>query len=146
VIRAVMPEFGASGRGFAIHDREVDTMAETYAAARSIYYVLADEAGRVVGGGGIAPLEGGEPDVCELKKMYFLPEARGRGAGRALIEHLLWFARFAGYRRCYLETLKVMEAANRLYLARGFTPLAKPMGATGHFGCDAWYALELEPA
>ena len=40
--------------------------------------------GRVVGGGGIAPLAGGDPDVCELRKMYFLPSLRGLGAGMAL--------------------------------------------------------------
>src|SRR5665213_2737281 len=34
IIRSVMPEFGADGPGFAIHDAEVDTMYEAYAQPR----------------------------------------------------------------------------------------------------------------
>lgn len=39
IIRTVMPQFGASGDGFAIKDAEVDTMYEAYSQPRSIYYV-----------------------------------------------------------------------------------------------------------
>ena len=67
-----MPEFGADGPGFAIHDAEVDAMYEAYARPRSAYFVV-ERGGKVIGGGGIAPLENGEADVCELRKMYFLP-------------------------------------------------------------------------
>jgi putative acetyltransferase len=142
VIRAVMPEFGADGPGFAIHDPEVDHLTEAYGGDRARYYVVV-EAGRVLGGGGFAPLAGADPDVCELRKMYFLAEARGRGVGQALLERLLAEARGAGFRLCYLETLTGMIAAQRLYERVGFTRIGAPMGATGHFGCDRWYALAL---
>jgi putative acetyltransferase len=36
-----------------------------------------------------------------------------------------------------------MTQAQKLYQRLGFQPLCAPMGATGHFGCDRWYALEL---
>jgi putative acetyltransferase len=39
IIRSVMPEFGASGAGFAIHDREVDDMYAAYSRPRCSYYV-----------------------------------------------------------------------------------------------------------
>jgi putative acetyltransferase len=143
IIRAVMPAFGAGGPGFAIHDAEVDHMAEAYAAPGAAYFVVVDEAGRVVGGGGFAKLEGGEDGVCELKKMYFLPEARGTGTGERLLRHCLAAARQAGYRTRYLETLTGMDAAMKLYAKVGFQPLCAPMGATGHTGCDRWYAMEL---
>ncbi len=142
IIRAVMPEFGAVGDGFAINDPEVDWMHRAYSAPRAAYFVI-ERDDRVVGGGGIAPLEGGEEDVCELRKMYFLPEARGSGAGAAMMEHCLDAARVHGFHRCYLETLGGMDAAMRLYERSGFTRLASTMGSTGHGGCNAYYLRAL---
>jgi putative acetyltransferase len=142
IIRRVMPEFGANGAGFAIYDPEVDAMFAAYAEPRHRYFVI-ELNGRVAGGGGIAPLTGGEADTCELRKMYFLPELRGRGAGRALMDRCLAFAAEAGFTRCYLETLTGMDAAERLYQASGFTRIDGPMGATGHFGCNRFYLRAL---
>jgi putative acetyltransferase len=84
VIRTVMPEFGAGGAGFAIHDREVDDMYTAYTSPGTAYFVCEAE-GKVMGGGGIGPLAGGDTDYCELKKMYFLPEARGLGLGQKVL-------------------------------------------------------------
>ncbi|MEZ4235176.1 MAG: bifunctional helix-turn-helix transcriptional regulator/GNAT family N-acetyltransferase, partial [Myxococcota bacterium] len=142
LIRTVMPEFGASGPGFAIHDPEVDAMSAAYAPPAARYWVI-ERQGRIVGGGGYAALVGGEPGVCELRKMYFLPELRGLGLGARLLRMALDGARDAGYRTCYLETLEHMSRARRLYEAFGFRRLGAPLGATGHHGCDAWYALDL---
>ena len=142
VIRTVMPEFGASGPGFAINDPEVEHLSIAYAAPRAEYFVLVHD-GRVVGGGGIAPLAGGDPDVCELRKMYFLGEGRGHGQGRRILQHCIDMARQFGYRRCYLETLTGMDAAQHLYVAAGFKALCGPLGATGHFACDRYFALDL---
>jgi len=142
IIRAVMPEFGADGPGFAIHDAEVDTMYQAYAQPRCSYFVV-ERGGVVIGGGGVAPLEGGEPDVCELRKMYFLPTARGIGAGTAMMQRCLDAARAHGFRRCYLETLTGMDAAQALYKRSGFTALCGPMGGTGHFSCDQFFIRQL---
>ena len=65
IIRAVMPEFGAIGDGFAINDPEVDWMSRAYSRPRSAYFVVERE-GIVLGGGGVAPLEGGDGATCEL--------------------------------------------------------------------------------
>lgn len=143
VIRAVMPEFGAVGDGFAINDPEVDWMHRAYGAPRCAYFVV-ERDGVVVGGGGVAPLTGAHGDVCELRKMYFLPQARGLGAGSAMMARCLDAARTLGFRRCYLETLCGMDAAKKLYERTGFQPLDAPMGDTGHGGCDRFYLLELE--
>ena len=142
VIRTVMPEFGATGSGFAISDPEVDWMSRAYAAPRRAYFVV-ERDGRVLGGAGVAPLAGGDADVCELRKMYFLPEARGSGAGAAMMARCLQAARGLGFRQCYLETLIGMDAAMRLYERSGFQPIDASMGATGHGGCDRFYLLDL---
>ncbi|TAK56048.1 MAG: GNAT family N-acetyltransferase [Gammaproteobacteria bacterium] len=142
IIRTVMASFGASGPGFASQDPEVDAMSASYAAPRSTYFVL-EQDGRVIGGAGIAPLAGAAPTVCELRKMYFLPEARGRGLGARMLATCLAAARDLGFTRCYLETLTGMDHAQRLYARAGFRRLCGPQGATGHFGCDQHYELEL---
>ena len=142
IIRGVMPEFGACGSGFAINDPEVDWMHRAYSAPRSAYFVVEVD-GEVVGGGGVGPLEGGDADTCELRKMYFLPRARGLGAGAKVMELSLGKAREFAFRRCYLETLTGMDAAMRLYERSGFRRIDAPMGATGHGGCDIWYLREL---
>lgn len=143
IIRSVMPEFGADGPGFAIHDPEVDAMSAAYAAPRHRYFVV-ERNGRVEGGGGIAPLAGGDGMVCELRKMYFLPEARGRGIGAAMMRVCLQAARDMGYQRCYLETLTGMDAAQRLYERSGFQRLCAALGDTGHFGCNRFYIRDLQ--
>lgn len=144
LIRQVMPEFGAGGPGFAIHDPEVDAMYETYTQPRSCYFVITrQDSTEVLGGGGIAPLAGGAPETCELRKMYFLPELRGLGLGQMLIERCLDAARAQGFRYCYLETLEAMQQARALYHKNGFEPLSGPLGQTGHFGCDRWMLKKL---
>lgn len=142
IIRTVMPEFGAVGCGFAINDPEVSHMSRAYENERSAFFVVTHQ-GDVVGCGGIAPLAGGDPDVCELRKMYFLPETRGHGLGRRLIELCIDAARQRGYRVCYLETLDSMIQAQKLYQMNGFRKLDGPMGDTGHFSCNLWYARTL---
>ena len=142
LIRTVMPEFGAVGDGYAINDPEVDWMAKAYAAPRCAYFVV-ERDGVVQGGGGIAPLTGGDGDTCELRKMYFMPALRGLGAGSALMEQCLDAARAHGFKRCYLETLRGMTAAQKLYARSGFSKLDAPMGDTGHGGCNTFMAREL---
>lgn len=142
LIRTVMTEHGASGEGFAIHDPEVKAMSAAYRGGRSQYFVVTDGE-RVLGGGGFAPLNGLEDTTCEVRKMYFYPELRGKGMGRQLLERILQGATQAGFQTCYLETLGNMEAARHLYEKMAFQKIDKPMGNTGHFGCNHWYAKNL---
>lgn len=142
IIRQVMTEFGAVGEGYSIEDPEVDDMFGSYSADRAAFFI-AERNGEVLGGAGVAHLEGAKDDVCELRKMYVRPQARGLGLGRRLLDACLTSARELAYTTCYLETLEHMHAARRLYEAYGFQPLAAPLGHTGHFGCDNWYSVEI---
>lgn len=144
IIREVMTEFGAVGEGYSIEDPEVDSMFQAYSNTRSAFYVVEHEK-VVVGCGGIAELQGGDPSTCELKKMYFLESARGKGAGKIMAEMLIVDARRFGYRKIYIETLERMEAAGRLYQQLGFQRLDAPLGKTGHCSCDSYLELEIEP-
>ncbi|QOI96671.1 MAG: GNAT family N-acetyltransferase [Flammeovirgaceae bacterium] len=138
IIRTVMPEFGASGKGFAIHDKEVDDMYGAYNRPRCAYFVC-EENGKILGGGGVAPLEQGDEDTCELKKMYFLPEGRGKGLGQRVLDKCLEAATAIGFKYCYLETFNTMKQAMKLYERNGFEKIPGPCGNTGHFACDTFY-------
>lgn len=135
LIRQVMTEFGANKEGFAFVDPEVASMSQHYQSANARYFVV-EAGGTIYGGAGFAPL--GIPGVAELRKMYFLPEARGRGWGRLLIEHIFKSLIEAGYQGVYLETTETMLEAQKLYGRVGFSVLTSPMGNTGHFGCKVW--------
>jgi putative acetyltransferase len=142
IIRSVMPEFGADGPGFAIHDAEVNTMHAAYAGHGAAYFVVEHD-GFVLGGGGVAQLHGDISGICELRKMYFMPALRGSGAGSVLMQTCLDSARQLGYRQCYLETLTGMDAAQKLYLRSGFRRIEHSLGSTGHHSCDRFFLIDL---
>jgi putative acetyltransferase len=141
IIHTVMTEYGAVGTGYSIMDNEVDRMFEAY-SQRAKYFVV-EKDGKLLGGSGVARLIGGDEDTCELKKMYFLEELRGLGFGEKLLKLCLEAAKELGYKKCYLETLSHMHAAQKLYEKFGFIKLDKPIGNTGHFKCNCWYLREV---
>ncbi|MBK4715634.1 MULTISPECIES: GNAT family N-acetyltransferase [Tenebrionibacter/Tenebrionicola group] len=144
LIRQVSAEFGLTAdKGYAVADPNLDRLYETYSQPRHAYWVVEQE-GNVVGGGGIAPLLGSEPDICELQKMYFLPQARGQGQARKLALMAMEFAREHGFRHCYLETTASLKQAIALYQRLGFTPVRAPLGNTGHVDCEVRMIKTLE--
>lgn len=142
VIRKVLVEMGVPKVGTAYEDKSLEDMYSEYDKPGMAYFVAEDN-GKIIGGAGIAPLEGADPGICELQKMYFLPEARGRGIGAEMMESCLEYARSEGFRQCYLETLPYMENARKLYGRSGFRSLDKPIGDTGHYSCTMWMIRDL---
>ena len=142
VIRDIFHELDAPKVGTAYADPILDTLYEVYQAPRSKYYVVEKE-GKVVGGCGVAPLENGDTEVCELQKMYFAPEIRGTGFAEKIIEKCLEFAKTQGFEICYLETLSFMTTAQKLYKRIGFEKIDGPMGNTGHNSCEVWMTKKL---
>lgn len=143
IILQVMTSFGCIGEGYSSSDPEVKTMYESYTAPGHSFFVIVDEAEIPWGCGGIAPLTGDEGSICELRKMYFLPELRGNGWGQRMIETCIESAKEHGYQSMYLETIHAMKAANHLYEKNGFKLLDGAKGCTGHSGCDAWRIKDL---
>ena len=140
VIRACLIEFGANHEGTAWADPDLGRFSEIYNRDGSRYWVAEDENGEIVGGVGIGPLEA--PGLCELQKMYCLPQARGTGLAHELIRIALEYAR-KFYIRCYLETLDNMTAAQKFYEKQGFARTDKPIVQTDHFACEVKYIKEL---
>lgn len=140
IIRNCLIEFKCTGKGSTWEDPNLSRFSEIYSTENSKYWI-AEIDGKIVGGVGIAPLDG-VPDVCELQKMYCIPEARGVGVSHSLIKIALDFAK-KYYNRCYLETLKSMIAAQKFYEKYGFERIDKPLGNTGHYICDVLYIKNL---
>lgn len=142
VIRKVLVDLGVPKVGTAYADKALDHMYENYDVPRATYFVIEHET-RIIGCAGVAQLENYDDTVCELQKMYFLEEARGRGLGAKMMEICLDRARQFGFEKCYLETMPYMKAAQKLYIRTGFEYLDKPMGDTGHFSCPVWMLKSL---
>jgi putative acetyltransferase len=132
VIRQVSAEYGLTAdKGYTVADPNLDELFELYSQPGSAYWVV-EQDGRVVGGGGIAPLAHSEPDICELQKMYFMTSARGQGLAKKLALLALDYAREQGFKRCYLETTAFLKEAVGLYERLGFEHIDGPLGCTGH--------------
>lgn len=141
VIRRCLIEFGANHEGTAWADPDLGKFSKIYNKEGYKYWVIEDNEGTIAGGAGIGKLTGIE-EVCELQKMYCLPEARGTGISHELMKIALEYAK-KYYKRCYIETLSNMVAANKFYKKYGFNKLDKPLVETEHNACDIWYIKEL---
>ncbi len=142
IIQSVLIELGAPKIGTAYSDPKLFFLYENYQNPKSIYYIVENN-GKILGGGGIAPLENGDEAICELQKMYFLPEARGLGVGNQVMEKCIESARDFGFKQCYLETMPYMKAAQKLYQRHDFEYLNAPLGNTGHTSCPVWMIKDL---
>ncbi|MEI6277566.1 MAG: GNAT family N-acetyltransferase [Prolixibacteraceae bacterium] len=143
IIRNTLAEFGANHPGTVYYDSETDRLYELFRAPRSVYYVAEKEEGNIVGGGGIFPTDGLPPDTCELVKMYLIPDVRGIGLGKTILEKCLFSAKELGFQKIYLESMPELKLALSVYEKFGFTYLDAPMGNSGHFGCDLRMILNL---
>ena len=94
-------------------------------------YLVLEEGGVPVAGGGVKRLADG---LAEVKRMYVVPAARGRGISRLVLAGLEAEALSRGWTTLRLETGPRQPEAIALYTAAGYTPV----GAFGHYlGEDA---------
>lgn len=145
LIRSVLVDLGVPKVGTAYEDAALDEMFETYNKPKAAYFVV-EENGKLIGGAGIAQLDNYDGNVCELQKMYYLPEARGKGIGSEMLELCMNHAVDFGYEKCYLETMPYMAAAQKLYERFGFKHIDGALGDTGHYSCSVHMIKELNEA
>lgn len=144
IIRDVSKEFGlAPEAGFAVADPILDNLYDVYSQENAQYWVVENEQGQILGGGGISPLKGSD-DTLEIQKMYFLAEVRGNGFAKKILENAFEFAHTQGFQSCYLETTKELWQAVKLYEKLGFQHLTVPKGNTGHsHACEIWMEKQI---
>jgi putative acetyltransferase len=96
--------------------------------------------GKPVACGAIRCIDAG---VAEVKRMYVIPAARGRGFSRSILMALEDSARKLGIRRLVLETGPRQREALALYRRSGFVAIA-PFGEYAHSELSLCMAKDLQ--
>jgi len=100
-------------------DAELNGLPGDYAPPLGALLVASD--GTVlVGMIGLRPID---DRICEMKRLFVRPDARGRGLARQLIDSILAEARRLKYHEIRLDTLPMMGDAQKLYVAMGFADI-----------------------
>ncbi|MDT8887745.1 GNAT family N-acetyltransferase [Aquirufa regiilacus] len=142
IIRTALSEFGANKPGTVFFDPTTDALFELFRTAGS-YYFVATLNNKLVGGCGIFPTENLPEGTCELVKLYVNQDMRGTGIGKKLMEKSMEWAKANGYTQVYLESMPELSKAVSIYEKQGFIKLSRPLGNSGHDGCDIWMTKTL---
>jgi putative acetyltransferase len=142
LIRTVFREFRIDRPGTVFFDPTTDNLYELFRAQGSVYWI-AEENGVMAGGCGVYPTPGLPDGYAELVKFYLLPQWRGKGIGRALMEKCFESSKQLGYSKLYLESLPELSRAVSMYVKSGFSHIPHALGNSGHFGCNIWMVKEL---
>jgi putative acetyltransferase len=118
-------------------DADLQDIESNYLKRGGLFEVIEDCDGNLLGSVGIYPID---ENTCELRKMYFVPEIRGFGLGKYVLERAINQAKELGFKQMVLETSSKLAAANRLYARFGFKSISLDHLASR---ADQAYGLDL---
>lgn len=102
---------------FQSFGEELETLPGVYAPPRGSLLLALDAQENVLG---CVALKERGPHLAELKRLYIVPEARGKGLATIMCQEILHVAKEIGYEKVCLDTLDRMVPAVKLYESMGF--------------------------
>lgn len=119
VIHSVLSEYGLDWEPDGA-DRDVLQVEECYFETGGEFWVVECQ-NQLVGTAAYYPNERGK-DAVEIRKMYLLPQARGCGLGKYLLQQLEAAIISRGFEQIWIETASVLAGAVKLYERHGYQP------------------------
>ena len=141
IVRDNLEQFGLDIPGTVYYDDGLDRLSDFYGDKERRYFVVEDEAGKVIGGIGFARFEPMD-DTAELQKLYLTDSAKGSGLGYEMIKYIEDRMREAGYKQSYLETHDNLRAAIHIYERSGYKEIDRPK-EVGHSTMNRFFVKEL---
>ena len=136
LVSEVLAEFGLEADPDTT-DADLKDIEANYLQRGGLFEVIEDRQSNLLGSFGLYPID---KTICELRKMYFVPSARGLGLGKQILQRAIARARELGFKQIVLETSSKLIAANRLYAKFGFEPAESDHLASR---ADQFYKLDL---
>jgi putative acetyltransferase len=116
IVKHVLAEYGLATNPEKT-DADLKDIRQSYILSGGAFRILESD-GRTIGSYGLYAIT---KESCELRKMYLLPEFRGRGLGKMMMGDALGAAKLLGFIEMTLETNSRLKEAIGLYRAYGFT-------------------------
>lgn len=117
VIRQVLQEYGLPWQPTEA-DQDVIEVETAYLCIGGEFWVV-EYHQKIVGTAAYYPIERGNHAV-EIRKMYLLPEVRGKGLGKYLLQQLEEIIIAKQYQEIWIETASVLKEAVQLYENNGY--------------------------
>lgn len=144
IIRGSFHDFEVKNTSGTVYtDPTTDDLFSLFQTEKSALFIAEDN-GFILGCCGIFPTDNLPEDTTELAKFYLSKEARGKGIGKLLLKKCVETAKNFGYKKLYLESIPEFSKAVSIYEKQGFQYLEKPLGNSGHSGCDLWMIKKLD--
>jgi len=119
LIGTVLAEYGLSWEP-AGADQDVLEVERFYIETGGEFWII-EQSGKLVGTGAYYPISRGQ-NAVEIRKMYLLPEVRGKGLGKFLLLQLEAAISLRGFNQIWIETASILQEAVQLYEHHGYLP------------------------
>ena len=119
IIKVALQEYGLPWQP-ASADQDVIEVESAYLAIGGEFWVVEQDSA-IVGTAAYQPIARGH-NAVEIRKMYLLPEVRGKGLGKYLLFQLEKAIAIKDYQEIWIETASILREAVKLYERNGYLP------------------------